>query len=147
VREAITEFELAGVTLEGIIKDGAGGAEGGRAEHPVIAAVQQLEAALACEDDTAEAQLLEKLAALDVQLGEGAWRDERGREREWTVALACEDDTAEAQLLEKLAAPDVQLGEGAHTPNRGRLSRATHCSRLTAPQSEACACGAVCARP
>lgn len=106
MREAITEFELAGVTLEGIIKDGAGGAEGGRAEHPVIAAVQQLEA-----------------------------------------ALACEDDTAEAQRPEKLAAPDVQLGEGAHTPNRGRLSRATHCSRLTAPQSEACACGAVCARP
>jgi len=70
VREAITEFELAGVTLEGIIKDYAG--EGGRAEHPVIAAVQQLEAALACEDEAAEAQVLVKLAALDVQLGEGA---------------------------------------------------------------------------
>lgn len=57
------------MNLDGIIKDYPG-AEG-RAEHPAIPAIKDLEAALALEEEGAEEHVKQKLAAIDTLLSEG----------------------------------------------------------------------------
>jgi hypothetical protein len=64
VREAICEFDLQGVELSGIIKNYAG--EGGRAEHPALAAVKAFESAL---ENPADAVFTAALQELNKQLG------------------------------------------------------------------------------